>query len=77
MSRPPDGMIRYEGGSLTRGTNPATGATVWLPNREINESVEDWHHHNDIVYYIRTHARRWRPPSRSCVMRSTRRPVAI
>ena len=25
---------------------------MWLPNREINESVEDWHHHNDIVYYM-------------------------
>ena len=49
---PPDGLIRYEGGSLTRGTNPATGAAMWLPNREINDSVDDWHHHNDIVYYM-------------------------
>ena len=25
---------------------------MWVPNREINESVDDWHHNADVVYYV-------------------------
>ena len=49
---PPDGLIRYEGGSLAKVTDPNSGATMWVPNREINESVDDWHHNADVVYYV-------------------------
>ena len=49
---PPDRLIRYEGGSLAKVTDPNSGATMWVPNREINESVDDWHHNADVVYYV-------------------------
>ncbi|MDX1488851.1 MAG: hypothetical protein R3268_11660, partial [Acidiferrobacterales bacterium] len=46
---PPDGMLRYDAVSLTKFTDPGSGRDIWLPNKELVDLVDDYHHNLDIV----------------------------
>jgi len=47
---PPDGLLRYQPNSMQKEL--VGGTTTWMPLKEINDLVSDWHQNADVVNYV-------------------------